>query len=610
MTNRDKFTEPKLVYTNRIDFFTQKENETKKRLRLVPWIRFVLFVGMIFLIVWYTQDAALWSLVGAGVILILFLVAGIVDQRWKDTAKKWQRLQEINQQEINALDGDYSHFATGSSYLHSDHPFAIDLDLFGKGSLFQFLNRTSTIFGERILAQWLNDPLTLSKKVIPRQKAVQEVAWQLDFRQQFRENFLGNPVSDQEVEELQTWLSSKPYFQYRLLWHLLAFCLPMLTILSIIFAVYDYWPYQIPVLLVLVQFFFAFSISRTTIKEHMFVTRQVDALEKYGNALALIEQTSFNGELLNNLKKQLQDIDNQSPARIILRLTRLLNWMDTNLNMVASVFLNGLLMFNIHVLLALEGWKKKYRELIPTWFDGLASFDAYNSLGNFYFNHPDFVFPDVVSGTFRFDGRDLGHPLIPLNECITNDLQINGWHQLLIITGANMSGKSTFLRTIGVNMILGMVGAPVYASSLTFTPVQLYSCIRTNDSLMKRESYFYAELKRLKQIMDFLETGQPTFLLLDEILRGTNSQDKQAGSMALIRQLLAYKVSGMIATHDLALGNLKNDEPDHIHNHCFEIEISDNKMKIDYKLRPGVCQNLNASFLMKEMGIIDRKKLN
>jgi hypothetical protein len=211
---------------------------------------------------------------------------------------------------------------------------------------------------------------------------------------------------------------------------------------------------------------------------------------------------------------------------------------------------------------------------------------------------------DLSSEEFLLKAAKLGHPLIPAASCTTNDFEIDGWKQFYIITGANMSGKSTFLRTIGTNCILAMMGAPVFAKKFVFTPVEIHCSIRTNDSLVKGESYFYAELKSLKEIIGELELGHRKLILLDEILKGTNSSDKQSGSIALVKQLMRYNVVGIFATHDVAISGLIDNYPGHIRNLCFEISIEDDRMEIDYKLRPGVCKNLNASYLMKKMGIV------
>jgi DNA mismatch repair ATPase MutS len=261
-------------------------------------------------------------------------------------------------------------------------------------------------------------------------------------------------------------------------------------------------------------------------------------------------------------------------------------------------------MFNLHLLLKAEKWKKQYRESVPKWFDSIATFDAMCSLANFAYNQPEYTFPEPLSGEFEFSALNLGHPLINAEQRVVNTIAIKGWNQFAIITGANMSGKSTFLRTIGVNYILSMTGAPVCASNLSFYPIQIHSSIRTSDSLTRNESYFYAELKRLKQIIDELEGGRKKLILLDEILKGTNSKDKQSGSIALIEQLLHYKSVGLFATHDLMLGELANRFPGQVNNLCFEIQIEGDKMLIDYKLHDGVCKNLNATYLMKNMGIL------
>jgi DNA mismatch repair ATPase MutS len=261
-------------------------------------------------------------------------------------------------------------------------------------------------------------------------------------------------------------------------------------------------------------------------------------------------------------------------------------------------------MFNLHLLLKVEKWKKQNRENVPNWFDSTAEFDALCSLANFGYNHPEFLYPKPIHDEFAFSAENLGHPLISAGHRVVNSIEIIGWNQFEIITGANMSGKSTFLRTIGVNYILAMAGAPVCASKLSFYPIQIHSSIRTSDSLVKHESYFYAELKRLKQIIDELESGKKKLILLDEILKGTNSKDKQAGSIALIEQLLHYKSVGLFATHDLMLGELATRFPGQVNNLCFEIHIQNDKMLIDYKLHEGVCKNLNATYLMKNMGIL------
>ncbi len=226
----------------------------------------------------------------------------------------------------------------------------------------------------------------------------------------------------------------------------------------------------------------------------------------------------------------------------------------------------------------------------------------YHSFSNYHYNNPDTVFPEFQSGNFSLSAINMGHPLIKSTARVNNDIVINEG-EFLVITGANMAGKSTFLRTIVVNMILGMCGAPVCAEQFSFIPIQIFTSIRTNDSLHKNESYFYSELKRLKRVIDELKSGNNLFVVLDEILKGTNSKDKHAGSEALLKQFITLKTSGIVATHDVALGKLEESFPENIKNKCFEVDINGSQLSFDYKIRDGISKNMNATILMREMGI-------
>jgi hypothetical protein len=437
-----------------------------------------------------------------------------------------------------------------------------------------------------------------------RQKAVEELAGIVEFRQNLQLIFHDHQTSESDLQALSSWLQQPGGLSGVLKMKPLFYIMPALTLFMIIFSFAGAVPYQIPVFLVMLQLFIVFGFGRKTMLAHQAVTSQVKILRRYSDALDLIEKALFKSEHLKKLQLEVQSGENGQPSEIIRKLSGLLNLMDSNLNMLVSVILNGLFMFNIHVLMETERWRVRYRALVPQWFTVIAEMDALSSLGTNAFNYPENCFPEPVSDDFEFSATLLGHPLIPVSACVRNDIEIAGWNQFRIITGANMSGKSTFLRTIGVNYLLAMMGAPVCATQMRFTPIEIHSSIRTNDSLARRESYFYAELRRLKEIIDELKSGRRMLILLDEILKGTNSSDKQSGSIALIRQLLKYQLVGLFATHDLALGTLINEFPENIENLCFEISISGDRMEITYQLTPGVCKNLNASFLMKNMGII------
>jgi DNA mismatch repair ATPase MutS len=256
-------------------------------------------------------------------------------------------------------------------------------------------------------------------------------------------------------------------------------------------------------------------------------------------------------------------------------------------------------------MVALERWKARYRDKLPEWIGAAGDIEALNSLATYAFNNPDQVYPTVSEGGELFiDAKQLAHPLIPANRCVANDFRIGLEEKLVLVTGSNMSGKTTFLRTIGVNLLLAQCGSPVCAVAFSFTPMQLLTSLRISDSLQEQTSYFMAELKKLKQIVDLLETGAPALVLIDEILRGTNSEDKTYGSEHFARKLVGYRCLALFATHDLALGALESELPGKVANFCFESVIENGDLYFNYRLQRGIARNRNASFLMKKMGII------
>ncbi|MDP1621418.1 MAG: hypothetical protein Q8M08_03675 [Bacteroidales bacterium] len=595
---------PVTIYGQRIEDFKSGIERMKKPVQWIPWLRLILFIFTGFSFFYAIKVPGALFMIGAVVSFTGFLFAGWYDSHLKKGIRRLEHLIRINQQEIMAIGGDWSGFVPGNEFINHDHPYTHDLDVFGQGSLFQYANRTSTIFGRKRLADYFSNAFQYSNELLKRQQAVSELSANIGFRQQLQLIFIGEETSDRDFVTLNTWLNREGGMQWSRFMKVISWILPAFTIFTIIIAAAGLLSYQLPVFMFLLQLLIVFAYGRKTQLVHQAVSSQVEILRKYAMALTLAEETPFTSDFNKKLQNNLRYGDHEMPGRVIKRLSALMNLMDSNLNLLVAVIMNGLVMFNIHLLFSVEYWRLKYRGMIPQWFAVLAEFDAMSSLGTYAFNNPACIYPEPVTDGFTFIAEKIGHPLIPPGTCVTNDIEIRGWNQFCIITGANMSGKSTFLRTVGANLLLAMIGAPVFAAKLIFYPIEIHSSIRTNDSLAKRESYFYAELRRLKEIIGELESGKQKLILLDEILKGTNSSDKQTGSIALIKQLMKYKLAGLFATHDLALGDLVNHYPENIRNLCFEIQITGDRMEIDYKLSPGVCRNLNASFLMKNMGII------
>ena len=593
-------------YSQRIATYSGEKQLLENKQKKLPALRLGLFVLFAFVGYRYLVLQSILPAIVACTAFVVFIIFSLIDSKLKKRIKRLQILVRINQKEADALEGNYEAFDPGNEFIDPSHDYTHDLDIFGKGSLFQFINRTATIFGKLRLAEYFGNAFGQSQNVVERQQAVNELSAKVDLRQSLQLIFHDEEIRETDKTEISDWLESESPVKNLKLLRILAFGLPAGTFVCIILSLAGIITF--PIMLVVIQLIIVFLYARQTMQVHNSITSKSKILNKFAQCLVLIEKSDFNAGYLKNIHKQLVSSEGYRPSKAIHQLSAILKYMDSNLNILVSIFLNGLFMFNLHLLLRVEKWKQQNKEHLPAWFESIATIDALCSLANFAYNHPEYAYPVKVETDFEFTAENLGHPLIAAGQRVANNIQIKGWNQFAIITGANMSGKSTFLRTIGVNYILAMAGAPVCASKLTFYPIQIHSSIRTSDSLVKHESYFYAELKRLKQIIDELESGKKKLILLDEILKGTNSKDKQAGSIALIEQLLQYKSVGLFATHDLMLGELAARFPGQVNNLCFEIQIENDKMRIDYKLHDGVCKNLNATYLMRNMGILFETK--
>jgi hypothetical protein len=605
---------PRAKYQEQIAHYAKEKEKIQGKLKLVPWSRLFFLISTVTCIYFFAKTGEIIFIPLAVLSFGGFLLVGWYDFKLKQRIKELDARIAINKKETDAINGDYAGFEPGTEFINESHAYTQDMDIFGPGSLFQYLNRSSTIFGKNHLADFLSNAYDYRLEILQRQEAIQELSGKIDFRQQIQSIFFGQNTHESDLSKVIDWLENrtadneqnnqgekgtiKRFLQFFL------FVLPVITISFIILSGFGLMHYRFAIIMIAIQMIFVYIYDRQTKKVHQAISSYFRILIKYSKAFLMIEKASFTAQFNTGLQYRLKYAGQEPPSAVIRRLSRLLNWMDTNLNIFAYIFLNGLFMFNIHILLAVEKWRNRYRKMIPEWFAVLAEFDALSGLAAFSFNNPQYVFPETISNDFILEAKEIGHPLISRKDCVTNDFEINGWKQFFIITGANMSGKSTFLRTLGTNYILAMIGAPVFARKFLFTPIEIHSTIRNNDSLVKGESYFYAELKQLKEIIEELKSGRKILILLDEILKGTNSSDKQSGSIALIKQLLNYNVIGVFATHDVELSKLINSYPDSIRNLCFEISFEGDKMEIDYKLRPGVCKNLNASFLMRKMGIV------
>lgn len=593
---------PKEFYISRISLFSNELQRVSKVINVVSFSRLGAFFIVVFSIWLLTTGLFTFAcfLTGISVIGLFWLVKYHLQLEKEKTLI--EKLLKINHNELACLNFDFSCFKDGSEFVNPHHPFTSDLDIFGENSFFQYTNRTVTDFGKETLANRLKNPEYNIETIKLYQEACKEISAMPEWRQQFQAIGALSVKNSSNLDGFNHWINEPPKFLSGFLKKPILLILSFLTISSLI-AGFISGIYVFAGLFFSVQVIIILGKQGVINLIHESLGRRSNILKQFSLLLEMIEKKSFQSTELIKAREVLVQ-EKESAASQIKKLSKLLNAFDRRYNILVSIFLNILYMHDIWNVIELERWKEKNKMKISLWFESLGKFDLYTSLGCFTFNNPIYVFPEFASGELICLASSIGHPLIDNKKRICNDFELKHTGNFVILTGANMAGKSTFLRTIGVNMILGMAGAPVCATSFKFSPIPVMTSISVKDSLSDNESYFYAELKRLKMIVDELNRGTRVFIILDEILKGTNSNDKTNGSKSLLKQFINFQAIGIIATHDISLGDLELQYPEKIINKSFEVAIEGDRLFYDYKLQEGSCKNLNASYLMKKMGII------
>lgn len=590
------------TYQDIIHKTEQKLGKEKRQIYRIGTIRLILFIAGIVGVIHFWSEG--WSVITAimTATFLPFLLLVKFHNKLFYQKEYLEKKIEINNQELKAMDYDISVFDGGNEYINPTHFYSYDLDVFGEHSLFQYINRTSTQLGKKRLAAWFNAHLENKVEIEKRQEAIKELAPELKIRQRFRVLGLLYKGKSADEEDINSWASSPSYYKNRIIFRALPIIVPTVNVVLVVLAMIGLISFNIAgvafITFVLSSFIFSKGITRI----QALYGKQLNILTTYAGLIQIIEEKEVHSQALKEVKKLLAN-EKQMASQAVKRLMALMNALDQRNNMFMATILNGLLFWELRQVIRIEGWKEKHSTELSHWLEAIAEMDAYCSLATFAYNHPDYIYPQIAAKPFCMKAQAMGHPLMNRKKCVRNGIDIEKHPFFIIITGANMAGKSTYLRTVGVNYLLTCIGAPIWAEQMTAYPARLVTSLRTSDSLTDNESYFFAELKRLKLIINKLEAGEELFIILDEILKGTNSMDKQKGSFALIKQFMTLNANGIIATHDLLLGTLVDIFPDNIHNYCFEADISNNELTFSYQMRNGVAQNMNACFLMKKMGI-------
>lgn len=585
----------KAYYAQRQSQFEESLRLVKNKINLISNLRILsAVIFLILLYVGFNHTLVLYVLV-IPVILFAYLVQQ--HTRYFDEKTHLENLVKIQQMEVDAIAGNFSNLHAGYEFVDPHHPYAHDLDIFGDGSLYQFTNRCNTLGGRKKFAAGLTSSLPDDKSIYRQQQSIQELASEVDFCQQIQASGMEIQEAASDRDQLKAWLKSPSFLYGKKFYEWLLYIVPILTVILVGLTFFVAEAKPLAILLVLVQWaVLGFHIKKVN-AFHEYISSKKNILDKYAGVLTRLSKPQFKSHQLQQLSSDAQQAGIQ-----VKKLASLVTALNARLNIMMNFFINSLLMYDLQCIYRLEKWKADHAGKLEKWLDAVTDAEVLCSWGTFAFNHSDFTYPKIEK-SLSFSAVELGHPLIQ-QGCIVNDVFIGKEQRIQIVTGANMAGKSTFLRTVGVNLVLALAGAPVCAKEFSCSLLNLRTGMRTADSLKDHHSYFYAELDRLKSIMDELRSDIPLLILLDEILKGTNSTDKLSGSIALVKQLIPHPCLALIATHDLALGELEKTHPEAIRNFCFEATIENDQLYFDYKLKSGLAQKMNATFLMKKMGII------
>ena len=589
-------------YNNFYKYYSNKALKLKRCLHWLALFRVTSFVAAVLFPYYLIQYDIFWGVLIGILALGVFMFFVIRYFKLNRKEKFTKNLMQVNRQEIEALRGNIDNFEDGKEYRNTNHPYSNDLELFGPKSLFQFLNRTCTYTGKNELANWLYNVLGIQEDIKRRQSAVNELKDLISWRQKFLATGKLIDINAYNDTQLISWAKEATHGVRRIYYQLARILLPVLTVLAIIASGYGYIPFSLVLVVIIFNRFVLWQASKKVKTLYQRVTKQVNTLKSYQRLFQHIEKQHFDSDALKELKEELF-VTGKPASKLIKKLTKISDSLESGENLAVDILLNSIFLWNVHHIIRLEKWHLLYGEYIERWVGIIGKFDAYISMANYSYNHPDFTYP-VFNDNQILDAEQLGHPLISDEASVCNDFHINQKGNVFIITGANMAGKSTFLRTVGINMILGMAGAPVCAKKMEFKITNIFTSMNITDSLSENESYFYAEVKRLKQLIDKAMGKGDLLVLLDEILTGTNTKDKEIASKAFLERLLEMTITSLIATHDLSLTSLAEKYPETIYNKSFEVDMVGQEMHYDYKIREGAAKNMNALELLRQMKLI------
>lgn len=583
-----------------------KHNET---INLISNLRMIVFLtGTALGIYYFLKKYYLLFGIDLAIFLILFVALMQIHESYFQKRTYTTALQKINEDSLARIRGEWHAFEDdGREFCDDNHQYSQDLDIFGKGSIFQFINSATTYLGRLRLRDLLASPSKSPETIASRQEAVTDLAPKLEWRQRFMA--YGRIRSKiQDPKDLIRW--GKTVEEFHLKPPVIYACrlFPIITItIGLLTYLSPDRQYYALITALLLQFLLLKVKGKARSRVLEVAYKYLEDLKAYEQMLGLIESEPFNSKHLEKLKAKLKDKKGQTACAQIGKLAGIVD-LIANRHSQFYIFFNIPFLLDYQFMFMLEKWKRQSGSRLQEWLDIVTEFEALASLSVLPHDYPEWAIPEITGANLNFKTSEMGHPL--LISPVKNDLQFGQPENILLITGSNMSGKSTLLRSIGMNLVLAYAGTAVCARTFQCPIMDIYTCMRVNDNLEKNISSFYAELLRIKMLVQAVEEGKTVFFLLDEIFKGTNSIDRHTGAKALITKLSRAKVLGLISTHDLELGNIENENKK-IKNYHFQEYYKDNRICFDYKLRPGVSKTRNAVYLMRMAGIeIEEPKLH
>lgn len=586
-------------------------------------LRFAAFVlGLTILIIMYILRKHFIFDFIVLVMIILFCYLTYLHKKMERKKNYLNVLYEINKTSIKRLEGQWKNFQDmGEDFIDKNHNYSYDLDVFGKGSLFQWINTAHTHIGRQKLKEILTEKPENKQNIYDRQSAVIELGQKIYFRQRLEAEGKVIYSNRQDPKELFLWMKQRSNYilKNQVTWTLrilsvittitsLILLVKLLYYLSSVFfntyksapKIFYIIPYYVPIFLILIQCIILRIKKQGRMKNLIIAEKYNYSIKAYKNMLTHIEKHKFKSKYIINLCKELYN-NGESASKQIDVFSKICKPIANRRNMLYFI-LNPILMIEYHWTISIERWKIQSGNNFEKWINIIAELEALCSIAVIKYDNPNWSIPKIIDGPSRIIAKNMGHPLLGKKR-VCNNLRLEETYPVMLITGSNMSGKSTFMRTIGINIILACAGAPVCAEQFYCTIIEMYSCMRINDNLGQNISSFYAEILKIKSIVEASKEGKKVLFLLDEIFKGTNSRDRHIGAITLVNQLNRTGNLGVISTHDLELGEMAKHKDSKIKNYHFSEYYRENKIYFDYKLKDGISSTRNAVYLMKLAGI-------